>query len=163
MGLVVEFSGSQTVLWYKKHDLYLDNLTSTFRYKNAYATYPGLGLIATITLLIRALGRNDYTAMGRNERLHSILTLIFEKIWYLFIAFIALFTALLLSDSRGGVLSTIVALLFFAIVMRTAPHRNLPYGKTYFAGMLVVSFRRKSPAKMARYRAPVAASRVPSV
>jgi ubiquinone biosynthesis protein UbiJ len=28
---------------------------------------------------------------------------------------------------------------------------------------LVVSFRRKSPAKMARYRAPVAASRVPSV
>jgi hypothetical protein len=31
------------------------------------------------------------------------------------------------------------------------------------SAFLVVSFRRKSPAKMARYRAPVAASRVPSV
>jgi hypothetical protein len=33
----------------------------------------------------------------------------------------------------------------------------------YLSYALVVSFRRKSPAKMARYRAPVAASRVPSV
>lgn len=135
-GLAVEFSGSQTILWYEKLR-YQDNLTSTFRYKNAYATYAGLGLIATVVLLVRALGRDDYSTMGPSERLRTILTLVFEKIWPLVLTFIALVSALLLSDSRGGFFSATVALLVFAILLRISPRRALPYGKIYFAAIAV--------------------------
>jgi len=133
-GLAIEFTGSRSILWYEKLQ-YEDSLTSTFRYKNAYATYAGLGLIATVLLLVRALDRDDYTAMGPRERLRSILTLLFERVWPLLITFIGLVSALLLSDSRGGVLSTIIALLVFALLLRLSPRRGLPYGRIYFTTM----------------------------
>ena len=136
-GLVVEISGSESILWYEK-EYYKGSLTSTFRYKNGYATYAGLGLIATMTLLVRALGRDDYSTMGPKERLRSVLTLIFENIWYLFLIFIGVFSALLLSDSRGGLLSVIIALLSFTVLLRLVPRRNIPYGKTFFAALLSV-------------------------
>lgn len=131
-GLLIEFTGSQTILWYEKLN-YKDNLTSTFRYKNAYATYAGIGLVATVALLVPALGRDDYSLMGPNERLRSLLTLIFEKIWPLVVAFVVIVSALLLSDSRGGFLSTLIALLVFAILLRLSRRKSLPYGRTYFA------------------------------
>lgn len=128
-GLFVEFTGSQTILWYDK-ERYLDNLTSTFRYKNAYASYAGMGLICTIALLVRVLGSEDYTRMGPRERLHSVLILIFERSWYIVLAFVVIASALLLSDSRGGFLAAIIGMITFAAAIRFGKSRPLPYGRT---------------------------------
>ena len=136
-GLLVEFTGSESTLWYAK-EYYKDNLTSTFWYKNAYATYAGLGLIATCALLAHALGRDDYGTMGPRERLHSVLTLVFEKIWYLVVAFAALMSALLLSDSRGGFLAALLALGVLALLLRMSRNGSAPYAKTYFAALVLV-------------------------
>lgn len=70
-GLFVDLTGSQTILWYVKEN-YKTNLTATFRYKNAYASYAGMGLICTTALLVRALAREDFTRMGPRERLRSV-------------------------------------------------------------------------------------------
>jgi O-antigen ligase len=133
-GLIVEFTGSESFLWFTK-EYYKDNVTSTFHYKNAYATYAGLGLIATSVLLVRALGRESYAAMGPRERFQIVLTLIFERIWYLFIAMAAIFAALLLSDSRGGFLAAILALVVLALVFRRTSRRRIPYGRIYLTAL----------------------------
>lgn len=142
-GLFVEFTGSQTILWYDK-ERYQDNLTSTFHYKNAYASYAGMGLICTIALLIRILGSEDYTGMGARQRLRAILILIFERSWYIVLAFAVITSALLLSDSRAGFLAAIVGIIAFAVAIRFGKGRALPYGRsmgavTALAGCLFVA------------------------
>lgn len=131
-GLAIEFTGAEKVLWFDK-ERYRDALTSTFRYKNAYATYAGMGLICILALLVRALGRENFAAMGPHERLRTILTLVFADIWYLVLGLVLLVTALLLSDSRGGFLAGVLAVIGFAIALRLAPGRKLPYRKTFLA------------------------------
>jgi O-antigen ligase len=128
-GLFVDLTGSQTILWYEK-EAYKTNLTSTFRYKNAYASYAGMGLICTTALLVRVLAREDFTRMGPRERRRSVLLLIFERSTYLLLAFILVTSALLLSDSRGGFLAAIVAMIVFAAVLWRGRAVKLPYGRS---------------------------------
>ena len=134
-GLIVDLTGSQTILWYDK-ETYKTNLTATFRYKNAYATYAGMGLICTTALLIRMLAREDFTRMGPRERLRSVLLLIFERSTYMLLAFILITSALLLSDSRGGFLAVILAMIVFAAALWRGKRISLPYGRTSVAIML---------------------------
>tara|TARA_R110002072_G_scaffold10726_51_gene49773 strand:- start:424 stop:1809 length:1386 start_codon:yes stop_codon:yes gene_type:complete len=134
-GLIVDLTGAQTILWYDK-ETYKDNLTSTFRYKNAYATYAGMGLICTTALLVRALAREDFTRMGPRERLRSVLLLIFERSTYLLLAFILIASALLLSDSRGGFLAAILSMIVFAGALWRGRNLKLPYGKSSVAVMV---------------------------
>ena len=137
-GLAVEFTEAMKVLWYEKDFRYRESLTSTFRYKNAYATYAGIGLLCTLALLVRALGREDFAAMGPRETLHVVITLVFGKIWYLVLGFAVIFSALLLSNSRGGFLATIAALLCFGGAMHFARRLNVPYGRV-FVGAAVLA------------------------
>lgn len=134
-GLIVDLTGSQTILWYDKEN-YKTNLTATFRYKNAYATYAGMGLICTTALLIRALAREDFSRMGPRERLRSVLLLIFERSTYLLLAFILITSALLLSDSRGGFLAAILSMIVFATTLWRGKSLKLPYGRTSVAVMV---------------------------
>ncbi len=111
-GLFVEFTGSETILWFEK-ERYRDFLTSTFRYKNAYAAFAGIGLLCTAGLLVRRLADEDFSALGPREFWRSILTLVFERIWYLVLAFVLMFSALALSGSRGGFIALICAFATF--------------------------------------------------
>lgn len=134
-GLIVDLTGSQTILWYEK-EAYKDNLTATFRYKNAYASYAGMGLICTTALIVRALGREDFSRMGPRERLRSVLLLIFERSTYLLLAFILITSALLLSDSRGGFLAAILAMIVFAAAIWRGKNIKLPYARSSVAVMI---------------------------
>ena len=98
-GLAVEFTGSETVLWFEK-ERYKDSLTSTFRYKNAYATYAGFGLVAAVAIIVRSLGQEEFGTMGPRERIRTVIVMTAEKLWYVFAAMAAILAALLLSDSR---------------------------------------------------------------
>lgn len=135
-GLAVDLTGAQTILWYDK-EAYKDNLTATFRYKNAYASYAGMGLICTVALLARVLGREDFWHMGPRERLRSVLLLIFERSTYLLLAFTLIASALLLSDSRGGFLAAIVAIIVFAGALWRGKTFRVPYGRSSVVALLV--------------------------
>ncbi len=111
-GLAVEFTGSETILWFEK-ERYGESLTSTFRYKNSYATFAGLTLIATLAVFVETVSRENFAALGPRERLRTVLSLAFGRASYILLGFILILSALLLSDSRGGFLATLVAVGVF--------------------------------------------------
>ena len=103
-GLVVQFSGYQTILWYDKF-AYIGDLTSTFVNRNSFATYTGLTLLCTTGLLFNIVT----TELERGNLLDQflqIIDLMTPRNWMLLVAWITGMTALILTHSRGGFLST---------------------------------------------------------
>ena len=69
-GIGVELSGAEKILWFDK-ERYRDSLTSTFRYKNGFATYAGMVLICATALLVQAFAETNYAGSrhpGKNPR-----------------------------------------------------------------------------------------------
>lgn len=86
-------------------------VTATFSIRNTYATYAGLGLVVAVALAWR-LFRHSIRDAGLSAR-HQVAALIMSAggtgaLWIASI--VVLVACLLLSNSRGGVLSTVVAL-----------------------------------------------------
>ena len=111
-GLLVLFSGTNMVLWMSKPS-YHDVVTSTFINRNSYATYAGLGLICATALVIRFMGDHVGGAGSLFERLYRNLEPLIARGWGLFLAWPMLLTAVLLTQSRGGFLSTLLGFLAF--------------------------------------------------
>ncbi len=114
-GLVAHLSGSQQILWYAKW-AYEDVLTSTFVSRNNFATYAGITLIATLALLLSEIYRVlRYSPIAASHFL-GFLDACGFRFYFLIVSSGTIFTALLLSHSRGGFLSTLVGVGAFAIV-----------------------------------------------
>lgn len=142
-GLVVEFTGSESILWFEK-ERYRDNLTSTFRYKNSYAGFAGLTLIATLTVFAEAIGRENFAALGPRERLRTAIALAFGRISYVLVGFILILSALMLADSRGGFLATLIGIAVFVGAIAFLSPRKLTYrwhilGALFAVGAIFVS------------------------
>jgi O-antigen ligase len=106
------FSGANLVLWYPKTD-YAGTATGTFFNRNTYATYAGLGLICASALIARGLF-DQLSQPAADARVRPRFR------WWLFPAWMLLATALLLSQSRGGVLATLAGLLAFSVTVAVA-------------------------------------------
>ena len=120
-GLIVEFSGTETIVWLEKV-AYRGKLTSTFVNKNSFATYAGLGIIVS-TALIGRRGQQIFRQASGSSVLAKVVNVFAELVqstWYLAIVWLLTFTALLLSQSRGGLLATLFGLgvLLLIIVSR---------------------------------------------
>ncbi|MFQ5766209.1 MAG: O-antigen ligase family protein [Rhodospirillales bacterium] len=126
-GLAVEFTGAQKILWFDKTS-YLDNLTSTFVNRNSYATYAGLGLLCATGLLVRLVSEIHGSHDTRRERFRLILAAFVDHGWVLIVAWVVIATALLLTESRAGVLSVwlgLLTLFLAAAASRTMPFRHV--------------------------------------
>ena len=143
-GLSVEFSGSKSILWFEKLE-YRDNLTSTFRYKNAYATFAGFGLILTMLALVDGINRRTSSAFGPRESMRVAILWITEKGWQYLLAAALIFSSLVLSDSRGGLIFSIIATIFALFVYRMAAGRKIPY-------LMLIDAARNLPAPIKRVR-----------
>jgi len=108
-GLIVQFSGSQTILWFSKF-AYLHDLTSSFVNRNSFATYAGLTLMCATGLIVIAVTPTFSSSVGRRERLRQVLENMTGKEWSLILAWIVILTALILSHSRAGFMSTVLGL-----------------------------------------------------
>ncbi len=115
-GLIVQFTGSQMIFWLPKF-AYENDLTSTFVNRNSYATYAGLGLLCTTGLILVAISQSVGTALGRRERLLRLVENMTGRQWLLLVAWIAIMTALILSNSRAGFLSTVLGLMILVLVL----------------------------------------------
>lgn len=125
-GLVVEFSGAHMVLWFEK-SAYVNNLTSTFINRNSYATYAGLTLLCAIAMFIELFSGAVGDHLSGRERIRSTLDVATGRGWMTLVACPVIATALLLSESRGGFLSTsvgIVALVIAIGATRTVGFRH---------------------------------------
>jgi O-antigen ligase len=110
-GLADKFSGADLVLWYPKPLQYAGAVTSTFINRNNYATYAGLGLVCASGMIIKILVEAMAAPGSRRRRTFDLLEVLSGWRWLLLPGWVLLLTALLLTGSRGGVLSTLAALL----------------------------------------------------
>lgn len=115
-GILVWLDGNSSVLWLGKW-AYPDSLTSTFVNRNSYATYAGLGLCASLALIARGL-------MRRGLRSNTLM------LAFALAAPIA--AALLLSRSRAGVMSALIAVLAMVLFVAISPKSRLT--RLRFAG-----------------------------
>ncbi len=125
-GLVIEFSGANMVLWFEKR-AYTDSLTSTFINRNSYATYAGLTLLCATGLSLKLLSDTTAAHLGWKERIRALLDAVGGRGWVLLVACMVILTALLLTDSRGGLLSVAVGLLALLIVVGFTRTVRLPH------------------------------------
>jgi hypothetical protein len=114
-GILVWLDGNTSVLWMAKW-AYQDSLTSTFVNRNNYATYAGLGLCTSLALVARGLVRRGF----RSNAFTLSLALA-----------VPLAAALLLSRSRGGTISTVIAVIAMILLVAACPQARI--ARTSFA------------------------------
>ena len=105
------------VLWFATPFPRTDFVTSTFINPNSFATYAGMGLIVICGLILR-LYRDEFTAVAGSVRFRiaTFIQVTGQRAAVLLGAGFVVLAALLLSQSRGGILSTALGLFVFAIL-----------------------------------------------
>lgn len=111
-GLAIEFSGARMVLWLEKL-AYPNNVTSTFINRNSYATFAGIGLVVMTAAIARQLTYAPVRDAASGSRAAAVLVYLFGHGWHLLLGWAIVVTALLLTDSRAGVISGVIGLLVF--------------------------------------------------
>lgn len=108
-GLVIHFSGSATLLWFDHPSS--GAVRSTFVNRNSYATYAGLGALAASALVLGYLRRMVDDDKTHRTRLRELIETVTSYGWLLPLALMVLFVALLLTQSRMGLLAVMAATL----------------------------------------------------
>jgi O-antigen ligase len=136
-GLIVKFSGSETILWYAKQ-YYRGNVTSTFVNRNSYATFAGIGLItATAVVAHRLLSLEP--GVSRKDTIRTLIHALAEREWLYIVIWFVMFTALLLTDSRAGVVSACIGLAAFLLLLSRS--QGVPrVAARSMAGVVVAAF-----------------------
>lgn len=137
-GLAIKLTGSETVLWVKKF-IYHEEVTSTFINKNSFAGFAGIGLICVTAQLIDRLitvpskVRTDVKA----EKIAVLLDALLAKSWYLILAWAVIFTAIILSDSRAGLVCSVIGLIAFVVALSLS--RSVPSRLGRWFGLVLIS------------------------
>ena len=105
------------VLWFATPFPRTGFVTSTFINPNSFATYAGMGLVVICGLILR-LYRDEFTAVAGSARFRiaTFIQVTGQRAAVLLGAGFVVLAALLLSQSRGGILSTGLGLFVFAIL-----------------------------------------------
>jgi O-antigen ligase len=115
-GLIVQLSGSDTILWFRK-EAYRGDLTSTFINRNAYGTYAGIGLLATLALMVRLAERGTAGRLGGWSQVIEFFDRLDPAFFLLALGWVTIATALAFSHSRGALASTALATGLFVVAL----------------------------------------------
>jgi O-antigen ligase len=135
-GLIVYWTGNSTILWFNKW-AYARDLTGTFVNRNSFATFLGLGLLTCVALILENLRKQiDFRESSRGI-LKSALELMIVRARWLTLAALGLATALLLTHSRGGAISTLFGVIAFLVAVNIAPSLRARWHITFAVGVIV--------------------------
>ncbi|HEY4135889.1 MAG TPA: O-antigen ligase family protein [Alphaproteobacteria bacterium] len=140
-GLIVYFTGSAVVLWFDKEQ-YLNVVTATFDNRNNFATYCGMALIAGMGLFLNEVSRRRQ--MPTKQSAIVLVDRIWRMTWPLVVAMAILATALLLTASRAGAVTTLIGLgalcgtLFLTTRLRPFRPRGLLIAGIVLVVLLVI-------------------------
>jgi O-antigen ligase len=138
-GLIVKFTGAESVLWVKKF-IYHEEVTSTFINKNSYAGFASIGLICVSARLIDPLTSLPAHTSVKAEKYALVLNALLAKSWFLILAWAIILTAMILSDSRAGLVSGVIGLLAFLVALllsKSVPSRvGRWFGVVMIAGII---------------------------
>jgi O-antigen ligase len=127
------------VLWFGRPFPRTGFVTSTFINPNSFAAYAGMGLVVICGLML-GLYRNEFTAIGGSLRFRiaTFIEVIGQKGAVLLGGAFVILVALLLSQSRGGTVSTALGLLVLgALTFKTRKQASV---EQRGAIVLVVAF-----------------------
>lgn len=113
-GLIVYFSGVEKILWLDKW-AYQGGLTSTFVNRNTYATFAGLGVLASTAYLFVSIRKDMRGLSGKRELFRAFVETSMQRAWIPLLTLLLTATALLLTQSRGGFVSTFIALMLLLV------------------------------------------------
>jgi len=128
-GLVIYFSGNEKVLWFDKWTS-LQGLTSTFVNRNNFAAYAGIGINCLIAYSFWLLETTSSKPIVSKTQLLDFLSTHSTQAMVLTLSLMIVFTALLLTGSRAGIVSVIIAItytgvrLYFLSRSRPGSQRN---------------------------------------
>jgi len=115
-GLIVQFSGTQMILWYDKF-AYLDDLTSTFVNRNSFATYAGLILVCITGLIFSSVLKIVSASDSWRERVYQFLHSVTPWEWFLLVGMVVVAIALVLTNSRAGFFSTVLGIVVLCVAL----------------------------------------------
>jgi len=137
-GFIVFASGDETILWLEK-SASKDALTGTFVNRNSFAAFAGLGLQCLIAYAY--FWTQAELPEGRTGREHYQHTLeaMLTKAWWLPLAIILTATALLLTHSRAGFVSVMIA-VFILLILSPSSYRRVGCNwSTLFGAIIAVA------------------------
>jgi len=132
-GLVVDFGEFKTFLWHKMQG---NVLTGTFVNRNHFATYAGLTLLCTLALLNDEIKTSTQYRSSGYLGLQRFMEALITRTWFPLLAFFVIGTALILTYSRGGFLSSTLAVLVLLLALNFKQHSRNIY-VLIFAGLLM--------------------------
>lgn len=143
-GLIVQFSGTNTILWFDKW-AYGNVVTATFVNRNNFATYAALVIIAAFGLLTRKADEAAVLGIANRAGIAHILDSLGPQVFALFLALFITGTALLLTASRGGIVSAAIGILVFlaglVLYKRRRIRRTIVFsGIVVLGGLVLLSF-----------------------
>lgn len=133
-GLTIYFGKYGTVLWFK-HNPALTTVNSTFINRNHFATFAGLTLLCSLALLSESINISAKYNIGGNLGWQRFFENLIVRAWLPALVFMITGTALILTGSRGGFFSSLLAVL----VLLTALNLNART-RNYYALWLIVIF-----------------------
>lgn len=113
-GIVLELTNSGYVLWYTR-TFEPGNLSSTFPNRNAFATYATLCLLCGCMILYRRRIRLEDTSSGWRRALVAVVRYYFRRNGVALYVTAILFAAILMTHSRAGLATAVIAFAVFAI------------------------------------------------
>jgi len=136
-GLIAFWGDYKSLFGFEKLH-YLGNVSSTFVNRNSYATYAGLGILASFPLLISRLQRSLKYGIQNNYGLQYFIENVIVRAGLPLLMIFIISTALLLSHSRGGFLSSLFAIIVFLILPIIA--KKVKVGKISIMLLMIVTF-----------------------
>jgi len=131
-GLAEFVSPDPRILWFIK-EAYVTDVTATFVNRNSFATFAGLAVIAHLVLIADLLARKTDVRSRRSFLLSLADTLIGNAKW-LVLGLVVCGGALLMSHSRGGLISALAAVTVLMALVLVAPATRAPW-RLWFAGI----------------------------
>lgn len=113
-GLISYFTGNEKILWYDRW-AFSQALSSTFVNRNSFAAYAGLGMNCLIAYSFWLFNVSTPKLFGLKSKLLGFFARHPHQVVILSLSLIIVFTAILLTGSRAGIISVAIAIIYLTL------------------------------------------------
>ena len=113
-GLYAALSGNNPILLEQA----TSNVSASFINRNSYATYAAMGLVTNLGLYLHLVRSGEIPSGSRGSALRGFLERFFSVAWIFLFGAVICLSALLLTASRAGVASGLVAAIVLFVLLR---------------------------------------------
>jgi O-antigen ligase len=140
-GLAVTLGGNETILWFERW-AYHNSLTSTFVNRNSFATYAGLALISSFTILFAGARHEEAPGLFSRQGVMAFMDRFSNGGWIYALIMAVTAVALILSHSRAGIAASALGLVVFFVALaiggRLVGRALAVYGAVVVAAAVVI-------------------------